>query len=122
MWCILPVWSRCRRFRCETQFALVALSSVGDYEKGFRERLILDNYHRESGLYLVEMAYFPGDDLFQFVHAVSGDLCDDVVDSVDHVGLFDLWNRFQFLDDLVFGPDLGIYENESHRHFWKQPS
>src|SRR2546427_12544683 len=68
------------------------------------------------------MAYFPGDDLFQFVHTVSSDLCHDVIDSVDHVGLFDLWNRLQFLDDLVFGPDLGVYENESHWHFLKQPS
>jgi len=84
---------------------------------GSRERLVLDNDHRESRLYLVQMAYFPSDNLFQFVHAISGDFRHDVVYSVDHVSLFDLWNRFQFLDDLVFGPDLGVYENESHRHF-----
>jgi hypothetical protein len=28
-----------------------------------------------------------------------------------------LGNRFQFLDDLVFGPDLSVYQNESHWHF-----
>src|SRR5713101_9163343 len=88
-----------------------------DLREGFRELLVLDDYHSESGFYLVEMTYLPGDDLFQLVHGVSGHLCDDVVYSVDHVGLFDLGNRLQFLDDLVFGTDLGVYQNESHRHF-----
>src|SRR6267378_887321 len=88
----------------------------------FRERLVLDNYHGERGFHLIEMADLPGNDLFQLVHAVGGDLRHNVVYSIDHVSFLNLGNRFQFLNDLVFGPNLSVYQNESHRHFLKQPS
>src|SRR5712692_5368379 len=91
-WCIRRVWNRCRRFRCETQLTL-GQNLQEDSKDSFRKRLVFDNDHREGRLYLVEVTYFPSDDLFQLIHAVSGDLRYDVVDPIDHVSLLDLRNR-----------------------------
>lgn len=62
----------------------------------------LDNDHCERRSDFVKSSDLPANDVFEFLHSLRRYTGDDIIDTIDHVGLFDFSYVFQTFKYLAF--------------------